>query len=635
MIAEPITDFDVHLFTEGTHRHLYRKLGAHVVREGHGQIATRFTVWAPRARQVSVVGDFNKWDVRATPLHRVGASGLWEGRVSGVGPGARYKFCIKPAADAAPRLKADPFAYQSELRPGNASIVCDIEGHEWGDGAWMAHRTEVNRLDRPQTIYEVHLGSWMRVPEQGNRWLTYREVAPLLADYAAEMGFTHVEFMPLAEHPHDASWGYQPTGFFAPTSRFGSPRDFMALIDTLHQRGVGVVLDWVPSQFPADPHGLVEFDGSPLYEDPDPKRGLNPDRGTLTFDYDKPEVVSFLLSSASYWLDHYHIDGLRVDSVTPMVLRDFGRKKGGWSPNELGGREHLEAIDFLQRFTDAVHDEYPGALTIAEETSAFPGVTRPTAKGGLGFDLKWDVGWMHDTLHGYMSVEPSRRPKAHGKLTFRMIYAFEENHVLVLPHDEVGPGRPSLLGRMPGDGWQKFANLRVMLGYMFAQPGKKHLFMGGEFGQGQSWDPDGSLDWHVLVEPKHAGLKRWVRDLNTFYRGQPSMHVRDTSSEGFSWVDCGDVDQSVFCILRRGEDAGDVTILIANFQPVPRHNYRVGVPRKGRWEEVLNSDAALYGGSGHGNMGGVMSAPLPAHGMRQSVNLVLPPLGLIALRHAE
>lgn len=635
MTATPITEFDVHLMAEGTHLRLQEKLGAHVLR-GQGHTSTRFATWAPHARQVAVVGDFNGWDNRATPLRRRDGSGLWEAVVPGVGTGARYKFWIEPADESgAPLVKADPFAFHAELRPHNSSIVYDLSGHDWGDADWMSRRAGAQRTDRPMSIYEVHLGSWMRMPEQGNRWLTYREIAPRLADYVAEQGFTHIEFLPLAEHPLDSSWGYQVTGFFAPTSRYGSPHDLMFLIDTLHQRGIGVILDWAPSQFPADAHGLACFDGEPLYEAADKCREPDPARGTHGFDYGRPEVVGFLLSNALYWLDVFHVDGLRVDAVAPMIYLDLGRDDGEWVPNRFGGRENLEAIAFLRRFNDTIHAEHPGVVTIAEESSAFPNVSRPTATGGLGFDYKWDMGWMHDTLVEYMPLDPIRRKFAHGKLTFRMIYAFDENFILVLPHDEATRAKGSLLARMPGDDWQKFANLRLLLGYMFALPGKKLTFMGDDIGQWRAWDPEASLDWHLLTDPRHVGMKRWVRDLNTIYRGEPSLYELDCEPEGFSWVDCNDAEQSVLCLIRRGRDVDDATLLVCNFTPVPRTNYRVGVPRAGRWEEFLNSDAPLYGGSGQGNLGGVDSAPVPAHGHRQSLNLVLPPLGLIALRRTR
>jgi 1,4-alpha-glucan branching enzyme len=633
VIAPPLTDFDVHLFSEGTHYRLYQKLGAHVVRtDGNGQVSTHFAVWAPRARQVSVVGDFNSWNPHATPMHLRSHSGLWECHVPGIGTGARYKYSIQPRTDDRPLLKADPFAFQSEVRPGNASIVFDLDGYSWGDADWMTHRARIQSLDRPISIYEVHLGSWMRLPEQGNRWLSYREIAPRLADYVAEMGFTHVELLPIAEHPLDASWGYQVTGYFAPTSRYGSPHDLMFLIDTLHQRGIGVILDWVPAHFPSDPHGLASFDGQPLFEDPHPVRGLNPAWGTLVFHYERPEVSSFLLSNALYWLDLYHVDGLRVDAVSPMIFLDFARKPGTWPPNRFGGRENLEAIAFLQKFNDLVHSQHPGILTIAEESAAYPKVTRPTGGGGLGFDLKWDLGWMHDTLIEYMPLDPLQRKHAHNKLTFRMVYAFDENYVLVLSHDEVGHPKTSLLARMPGDDWRKFANLRLLFGYMYALSGKKLLFMGDEFGQATSWNTNSGLDWSCLNDSRHAGTRRWVRDLNTLYRQEPSLHQLDCQREGFAWVDCNDAAQSVLCMLRKGVAPWDTILLICNFTPIPHQNYRVGVPQGGRWDEILNSDAALYGGSGQGNLGGVEAAPVPAHGFRQSLNLVLPPLGMIALK---
>jgi len=628
-----LTDFDLHLLGEGTHARAYEKLGAHVIVRD-GAAGTAFAVWAPNARSVSVVGDFNGWNPDADPMHLRGVSGIWERFVPGVGPGALYKYAIVSAAEGTRVDKADPYGFAAEIRPQTASKVVDLAGYAWGDGAWMAGRQGGKSPSAPISIYEVHLGSWMRVPEEGNRWLSYREIAPRLADYAAEMGYTHVELLPVNEHPFDGSWGYQSVGYFAPTSRFGSPHDFMFLVDTLHQRGIGVILDWVPAHFPRDEHGLGLFDGTHLYEHADPRRGHHQDWDTYIFNYGKPGVANFLISNALFWLDKYHVDGLRVDAVASMLYLDYSRKEGEWLPNEYGGRENLEAITLIRRVNERVHADYPDTLTFAEESTAWPMVSRPTNVGGLGFDYKWDLGWMHDTL-SYMSHDPIERKDQHNRLTFRMLYAFSENFVLPLSHDEVVYGKGSLLRKMPGDDWQKFANLRLLFGYMYAQPGKKLLFMGDEFGQWREWDHDGSLDWHLLNEPRNQGLKRWVRDLNTAYRAEKALHELDCHPDGFAWVDCNDVAQSVLCLLRKGRSEDDTILIACNFTPIPRHNYRVGVPFRGVWEEILNSDATLYGGSGQGNIGTVKTSPLSWHGYPQSLNLTLPPLGMVAFRHRD
>jgi 1,4-alpha-glucan branching enzyme len=625
-----LTDFDLHLMHEGTHHRSYEKLGAHVTIH-EGAAGTLFAVWAPNAREVSVLGEFNGWDPRATPMARRGESGIWARFVPGIGPGASYMYSIVGHDGGDRVLKADPYGFAADVRPGTASKVWDISGYEWGDAEWLATRRGVNSLGAPIAIYEVHLGSWMRVPEESDRWLTYRELGPKLADYASEMGYTHVELLPVAEHPFDGSWGYQSTGYFAPTSRFGTPDDFMAFVDTLHRRGLGVILDWVPAHFPRDEHGLGLFDGTHLYEHADPRRGLHQDWDTFIFNYGRPQVANFLTSNALFWLDKYHVDGLRVDAVASMLYLDYSREDGEWVPNEYGGRENLEAIAFLRRFNERVHAEFPGVLTIAEDSTAWPMVTRPTDVGGLGFDLKWDLGWMHDML-AYMAIDPIHRKENHGKLTFRGLYAFTENFILPLSHDEVVYGKGSLLAKMPGDTWQKFANLRLLLGTMYAQPGKKLLFMGDEFGQWREWNHDTSLDWHLLSEPMHRGLRRWVRDLNTLYRGEPALHELDCHPDGFAWVDCNDAEQSVLSLLRKGRSTGDVVLVVCNFTPVPRHNYRVGVPRGGHWAEILNGDATLYGGSGQGNIGGVATTPVYWHGQPQSLNITLPPLAVVAFR---
>ncbi len=617
-------DVDLHLLNEGTHDRSYEKLGAHLSGQG-----CRFAVWAPNALKVSVIGDFNDWKAEANPMHLRGSSGIWEGFVEGVRPGMAYKYAIDSNYGNYHVEKADPYGFAAEPRPKTASVVCDLSKHAWGDREWMAHRRGNNSLGAPISIYEVHLGSWMRA--DGNRWLTYQELAPKLAEYVHEMGFTHVEFMPVAEHPFDGSWGYQVTGYFAPTSRFGSPMDFMAMVDLLHQHDIGVIIDWVPAHFPTDGHALGYFDGTHLYEHSDPRQGFHPDWDTFIFNYGRPEVANFLISNALFWLDKYHIDGLRVDAVASMIYRDCSRNPGEWIANRFGGRENLEAIALLKRVNELIHAQFPGVLTIAEESTAWPNVTRPPGEGGLGFDLKWDMGWMHDTLD-YFQKDPIYRKHHHNQLTFRGLYAFTENFVLPLSHDEVVYGKGSLLNKMPGDPWQKFANVRLLFGYQFAQPGKKMLFMGDEFGPWNEWNHDGSLDWHLLGEPLHAGLRRWVRDLNTLYRACPELHEQDNRPEGFAWIDANDAEQSVLSFVRKGHSTDDLILFVANFTPIPRLNYRVGVPRAGHWGEILNSDAALYGGSDRGNIGGVSTTPVHAHGHEQSINLTLPPLGLIALR---
>jgi 1,4-alpha-glucan branching enzyme len=623
-----LTDFDLHLFAEGTHARAFEKLGAHPTRVD-GREGTAFAVWAPNAESVSVIGEFNEWDPAADPMHPRGV-GIWERFTPGARAGALYKYAVF-TKDGERLDKADPYGFACELRPWTASRVVELDGYAWGDAAWMAGRRGPQAASAPIAIYEVHLGSWMRVPEERGRWLTYREAAEKLGDYVSHMGFTHVEFLPMAEHPFDGSWGYQSTGYFAPTSRFGGPHDFMFLIDSLHRRGIGVILDWVPAHFPNDEHGLALFDGSALYEYADPRRGRHQDWDTCIFNFGKPGVVDFLTSNALFWLDRYHVDGLRVDAVASMLYLDYSRKSGEWVPNEFGGRENLEAITLVRRVNDRVHAEFPDALTFAEESTAWPMVTRPTNVGGLGFDYKWDLGWMHDTL-SYLRREPEERRDHHNQLTFRMLYAFSENFVLPLSHDEVVYGKGSLVRKPPGDDWRRLATLRLLYGYMYAQPGKKLLFMGDEFGQWSEWNHDGSLDWHLLDVPAHAGVQRWVRDLNTSYRGEPALHELDCSPDGFSWIDCNDVAQSVLVMLRKARSTDELILAACNFTPAPRHNYRVGAPMPGHWEEILNSDATLYGGSGQGNIGGAWTSPVSWHGQPQSLNLTLPPLSMIAFR---
>jgi 1,4-alpha-glucan branching enzyme len=625
-----LTDFDLHLWNEGTFFRAYEKLGAHPG-DQDGTAGTHFAVWAPNAGRVSVIGEFNGWKEGASPLHPVGSSGIWAGFVPGVGTGTLYKYALT-SRDSGYRVdKADPYGFAAEIRPHTASKVWDLAGYEWDDQEWRTHRGPRQGLNAPMSVYEVHLGSWRRDAQQGNRWLTYEELASQLADYAHEMGFTHVELLPVTEHPFDGSWGYQTVGYFAPTSRFGTPHDFMAFVDTLHRRGIGVLLDWVPAHFPRDEHGLAYFDGTHLYEHADPRQGEHPDWGTFVFNYGRREVVNFLISNALFWLDKYHIDGLRVDAVASMLYRDYSRKDGQWTPNQLGGRENLEAIEFLRRLNETVYREYPDVVTVAEESTAFPMVSRPTYLGGLGFGLKWDLGWMHDTLI-YLGQDPSHRKAHPNKLTFRLFYAFNENFVLPLSHDEVVHGKGSLLGKMPGDEWQKMANLRLLFGSMFAQPGKKLLFMGGEFGQWREWSHDTGLDWHLLDYPPHAGLKRWVRDLNTFYRGEPAMHVFDCDPAGFEWVDANDAENSTISLLRKSRDPKDTLLVVCNFTPVPKHNYQVGVPWGGWWGEVLNSDAPMYGGSGQGNLGGMLAAPVGRHGRPYLLTVTVPPLGIVVFK---
>ncbi|MDR7521784.1 MAG: 1,4-alpha-glucan branching protein GlgB [Armatimonadota bacterium] len=621
-----LTDHDLYLFNEGTHFRLYEKLGAHPV-QMEGREGTYFAVWAPNAEGVFVIGDFNGWDRTATPLYPRATSGIWEGFIPGVGRGARYQYHVVSRFHGYRADKADPFAFYGECPPATSSIVWDLD-YRWGDQGWMAQRAQRNALDAPMAIYEVHLGSWRRVPEDGNRPLTYRELAPALAGYLREMGFTHAEFLPVMEHPFYGSWGYQVTGYFSPTARYGTPQDFMYLVDYLHQQGFGVILDWVPSHFPRDEHGLGYFDGTHLYEHADPRKGLHPDWDSFIFNYGRNEVRSFLISAALFWLDRYHVDGLRTDAVASMLYLDYSRREGEWIPNEFGGRENLEAIALLRRLNEEVYRHHPDVQTIAEESTSWPMVSRPAYVGGLGFGLKWDMGWMHDTL-AYMARDPIYRRYHHNELTFRMLYAFTENFVLPLSHDEVVYGKGSLLARMPGADWMPFANLRLLFGYMYGQPGKKLLFMGGEFAQGREWNHETSLDWHLLAYAPHQGVARWVADLNRVYREEPALHEWDCRPEGFEWIDANDADQSVLTFLRCGRSPDALILVVCHFTPVPRTGYRVGVPRGGFWREILNSDAREYGGSGQGNAGGVEATPIPWHGRSHSLNLTIPPLGVL------
>ncbi len=616
-----IGEQDLYLFREGTHTRLYREMGCRL-----GPSGATFRVWAPNAERVSVIGAWNDWNPAADPLQpRPDGSGIWEARLEGVHRGDAYKFRIV-AKDGQELDKADPFALFAEAPPSTASRAWTLD-YEWGDDEWMRERRARNALDAPMAIYEVHLGSWRR---DGGRMPTYREIAQPLADYVREQGFTHVEFLPVTEHPFYGSWGYQTTGYFAPTARYGTPQDFMFLVDTLHRAGVGVILDWVPSHFPTDAHGLAWFDGTYLFEHADPRQGFHPEWNSSIFNYDRHEVRAFLLSSAMFWLDCYHVDGLRVDAVASMLYLDYGRKAGEWIPNVHGGKENLGAIEFLRRLNESVYRDHPDTQVIAEESTAWPMVSRPLYLGGLGFGLKWNMGWMHDTLD-YMKQEPIYRKYHHDRLTFSIWYAFFENFVLALSHDEVVHGKGSLIGKMPGDAWQQFANLRLLYGYMWGHPGKKLLFMGGEFGQRREWAHEGALEWWVLQFREHAGVQRWVRDLNTFVRGEPALHQLDFDQRGFEWVDCHDADASVISFLRRPR-AGPPVLVVCNFTPVPRTNYTVGVPEGGYWRELLNSDAPLYGGSGIGNFGGVEAAPVAAQGRFHSVVLTLPPLATVFLK---
>jgi 1,4-alpha-glucan branching enzyme len=631
-MTKALTDEDLHLFNEGTHYRLYRKLGAHLSDDPE-RAGTRFAVWAPNAEGVSVVGDFNEWDPDANPLASRGSSGIWEGFVPEAGRGAVYKYHIRSRERGYQVQKADPFGFRHEEPPRTGSVVWDLE-YEWHDDEWMGERGERNGLDAPISVYELHLGSWRRDPKRPGELLGYREIAPKLVDHVLETGFTHVELLPVMEHPFYGSWGYQTTGYFAPTSRHGSPQDFMYLVDRLHQAGIGVILDWVPSHFPSDEHGPGFFDGTHLYEHADPRMGFHPDWESLIFNYGRSEVRAFLISSALFWLDHYHADGLRVDAVASMLYLDYSRKEGEWIPNEHGGRENLEAIDFMRRLNEEVYGSYPDTQTIAEESTAWPMVSRPTWLGGLGFGMKWDMGWMHDTLQ-YFGREPVHRSHHHNELTFRAVYAFNENFMLPLSHDEVVHGKGSLIGRMPGDGWRKRANLRLLLTYQCLQPGKKLLFMGGELGQHGEWNHEGELEWHLQEDPGHAGILRLVGDLNRLYRGEPALHRSDFAAEGFEWIEANDSRNSVLAFLRRdpeGEEAGQALLAVFNLTPVPRENYRLGVPTGGVWDEVLNTDVEAYGGTGMGNLGALEASPVPGHGRYHSLVLTLPPLAAVVFR---
>jgi len=622
-----LTDHDIYLFKEGNHFRLYEKMGAHII-EKEGVKGVYFAVWAPNAKAVSVIGDFNGWDKNSHHLNqRWDGSGIWEGFIPDIKKGTIYKYHIKSRFNDYEVDKADPFAFYSEIPPRTASVVWDHD-YKWRDDEWMKERLKRNNLNAPISIYEVHLGSWRRVPEEGNRPLTYRELAVQLVEYVRDLGFTHVEFLPVMEHPFYGSWGYQVTGYFAPTSRYGTPQDFMYLVDSLHQAGIGVIIDWVPSHFPGDEHGLVYFDGTDLYSHADPRKGFHPHWHSYIFNYGRYEVRNFLISSALFWLDRYHVDGIRVDAVASMLYLDYGRQEGQWIPNEYGGRENLDAIVFLKRLNEMVYREYPDVQTIAEESTAWPMVTRPSYVGGLGFGMKWNMGWMHDTLD-YFSKDPIFRKYHHNQLTFSIWYAFSENFLLPLSHDEVVHGKGSLIGKMPGDEWQRNANLRLLFGYMYGHPGKKLIFMGGEIGQWKEWNHEEGLEWFVLEYPFHRGIRDWVRDLNHLYRNEPALYKLDFSQEGFEWVDFHDWQQSIISFIRKAGEGNQVILVICNFTPVPRYNYLVGVPEAGFWKELLNSDSTYYAGSGLGNGGGVMTTNIPWNGRPYSLSLTLPPLSVL------
>jgi 1,4-alpha-glucan branching enzyme len=628
-----LSDFDLQLIAEGTHKDQYEKLGAHELTL-NGVEGVVFAVWAPNAIRMSVVGDFNQWDGRRHMMRVRGSTGVWEIFIPGLRQGATYKLEVKSRNEGYLALKADPYAFFSEVRPKSASVVWNLDNYQWSDEEWMHARPSRNWFEAPVSIYEVHLGSWRRVPEEGGRWLTYRELADSLVSYVREMRYSHVEFLPVSEHPLDESWGYQTTGYFSVTSRFGTPDDFMYLVDKLHQAGIGVLVDWVPAHFPKDGHGLAFFDGTALYEHKNPMQGEDKEWGTLVFNYGRNEVVGFLISNALFWLDKYHLDGWRVDAVASMLYLDYSRKPGEWVPNRFGGNENLEAVAFIKRFNEVVHGRYPGILTIAEESTAWPAVSRPTYLGGLGFDMKWNMGWMHDILE-YFSCDPFFRKYHQKSLTFALLYAFTENFVLVLSHDEVVYGKRSLLDKMPGDLWQKFANIRLLFAYMYAQPGKKLMFMGGEFGQWWEWNSNTSLDWHLVQERPHKTLQTFVKDLNTVYQQEPALHELDFTHEGFEWIDFGDYEQSIVAFIRRAKDKDDFLVFVFNFTPVPRYGYRIGVPKPGFYRELLNSDSEIYGGSNMGNLGGRETEDLWWHGLPHALPLDLPPLAGLVLKPAS
>ncbi len=619
-------DQDLYYHSEGTHIHAYERMGAHPT-EFCGVTGTSFAVWAPTARRVSVVGDFNKWDGRRNPMRARGNSGVWELFIPGLTSGEVYKYEIR-TAEGYTLEKADPYAFCSEPRPQTASVIWDADCFQWSDGDWMEKRKKYKALEEPMSIYEVHCGSWARVPEDGDRQLSYKELAHKLATYVKEMGYTHVEVLPVAEHPFGGSWGYQITQYFAPTRRFGWPDEFAYFVNHMHENGIGVILDWVPAHFPRDTHALAKYDGTCLYEHADPRQGEHKDWGTLIFNYGRNEVKNFLLSNALYWLDKYHIDGLRVDAVASMLYLDYSKKEGEWVPNKYGGKENLEAIDFLKKFNETVHEEYPGVVTIAEESTSWPGVSRPTYAGGLGFNLKWNMGWMHDSLK-YMAEDPLYRRWHQDKLTFALLYAYTENFVLVLSHDEVVHLKGSMVNKMTGDEWQKFANLRALYAYMYSTPGKKLLFMGADIAQWAEWNHQTSLDWHLVEYEPHHGLNGLVRDLNHLYANEKALHQVDHESDGFKWIDFRDSDNSVISYMRKAKDQDDVIVVVCNFTPTPRLGYRIGVPREGFYHEILNTDSHIYWGSNMGNEGGRWAEPIPWHDNMWSISVDIPPLGVV------
>jgi 1,4-alpha-glucan branching enzyme len=624
-----LSDFDMYLFGEGKHTRIYDKLGAHLLDVG-GTHGVHFAVWAPNAVRVSVVGDFNAWDGRVHPMRSLGPSGVWEIFVPAAKLGQRYKFELR-ARTGDILLKIDPFGRAFEVPPLSASIICRID-HDWQDSGWMAGRSAMGSwFDRPMSVYEVHPGSWARVPEEDDRYLTYREMADRLIPYVQDMGYSHIELLPVMEHPFSGSWGYQVTGFYAPTSRFGSPSDFKAFVDACHCAGIGVILDWVPGHFPRDTHALASFDGTALFEHADPRQGEHRDWGTLIFNYGRNEVRNYLLANALFWLHEYHVDGLRVDAVASMLYLDYSREQGEWVPNQYGGRENLEAIEFLRQLNTLTHAESPGSITIAEESTAWPSVSRPTYLGGLGFTYKWNMGWMNDVLE-YVKKDPVHRRYDHHHLTFSLLYAFTENFILPFSHDEVVHGKGSMFGKLPGDDWQKAATLRALFGFMYAHPGKKLMFMGAEIGQGREWDEDHSVDWHLLAVPRHAGIQRFVRELNRTYAAEPALYEIDFEPAGFSWIDCNDSENSVVSFIRRGRDGRSPIVAVLNFTPVQRDGYRIGMPRAGEYREILNSDAEAYGGGNVGNGGVLFTEPVAAHGQRQSLRLVLPALSCLLLK---
>ncbi|HMD43580.1 MAG TPA: 1,4-alpha-glucan branching protein GlgB [Candidatus Acidoferrum sp.] len=625
-----LTEFDLYLMGEGRHYDTYEKLGAHL-KTVDGVCGVHFAIWAPSAKRVSVVGDFNRWDGRVHPMRARGSSGIWELFIPEVGESTIYKYEIVGPQGGVLPLKADPYGFSAELRPNTGSVVARLDKHAWNDADWMAQRAQKNWLEQPITVYEVHLASWRRVPGDHDRWLTYRELGDQLVPYVKELGYTHIELLPIMEHPYDGSWGYQTLGYFAATSRFGTPADFMEFVDRCHQAGLGVFLDWTPAHFPRDSHGLSMFDGTHLYEHSDPRQGSHPDWGTLVYNYGRNEVQNYLISNALFWLDKYHIDGLRVDAVASMLYLDYSRKRNEWVPNRFGGRENLEAIDFIKRLNEVAHIRFPGVLTIAEESTSWPSVSRPTYLGGLGFSLKWNMGWMNDTLR-YFSKDSIFRKYEHNKLTFSLLYTFTENFMLPFSHDEVVHGKSSLLHKMPGDMWQQFANLRLLYAYQYAHPGKKLLFMGQEFAQRDEWNEARSLDWHLLKYDSHRGIKNLIVDLNKLVAKEPALHQIDFEWQGFEWIDANDSDNSVYSFIRRGKNPDEIVLVILNATPVVRYGYHIGVPRSGQYEEVLNSDSATYGGSNVGNLGGMKASDHPWQGRRHSLSLTLPPLAAIFLK---